>query len=192
MGLIYYRIRPSLLKSLQASIEAHEGDMLGPRARGYWFDYPDEYDYTSVQATARTLDEAGQREAIERLELSEVQAHALSQIEVDMPRDNYPFPPAMFLTSADPETVELHLRLARRHLGAQGERIGGRLGSSRDVRVAGYLNKIIRHLREAVPLVMKFYERAAEAGDAILIVDLRARDVFIPDAVELLGVTEGW
>jgi hypothetical protein len=45
----------------------------------------------------------------------------------------------------------------------------------------------LRHLREALPLVWRFHERAVQAGDAILVVDLRARDLEIPDEVELIG-----
>src|SRR5262249_34970660 len=46
----------------------------------------------------------------------------------------------------------------------------------------------LRHLREALPLVWHFHERAVDSGDAILVVDLRARDLEIPEEIELAGV----
>jgi hypothetical protein len=57
-----------------------------------------------------------------------------------------------------------------------------------DPRFTDYLDKQLRHLREALPLVWRFHERAAEAGDAVLVIDLRARDLEIPEQFELAGI----
>jgi hypothetical protein len=86
VGLAYFS-GVNILESLHPLIVVHEAELVGPRARGYWFDRPDEYDYIGVQNTARDLDEAGQANAIERLELSEVEAHSLSLLDIELPRD---------------------------------------------------------------------------------------------------------
>ncbi len=170
-------------------ITAHEAEPVGPRARGYWFDRPDEYDYQGVRATARQLDAVGQENAIVRLELSEVQAHSLSMLDIDLPSDDNELPPALFMTSLDPDTLRRHLRIARRRLGEDPDKAANRfVQRERDPRFSDYLEKQLRHLREALPLVWHFHEQAAEAGDAILVVDLRARDLEIPEEVELLGL----
>lgn len=185
MGLAYYRIPAQTFNELLPLITAHEADLLSPRARGYWFDAPDNYDYATVRAIATELDRAGQAAALETLILPEVQAHALSLLEIALPNDGAPFPPPLFLCSQTPEGVQLHLKAARRALGSDAERAARHFATNvRDPRFLGYLNKQLRHLREALPRVWRFYERAAEAGNAILVVDLRARDLFEPDAVE--------
>ncbi len=192
VGLAYYRVNPALLEQLRPLIAEHESDLVGPRARGYWFDYPEEYDYERVRLVARQLDQSGQANAGERLELSEVQAHSLSMLDIEMPLDEGNFPPALFLTSLDPATLKQHLEILRRRLGSDPERAAKRFAqTSRDPRFAGYLEKQLRHLREALPLVWDFYKRAAEAEEAILVVDLRARDLETPDPVELLHAYEG-
>ncbi len=189
MGLSYYRISPTVLESLQPLISAHENELVGPRARGYWFDRPDEYDYAGVQATARTLDEVGRAQASESLELSEVQAHGLSLLDVELPGDDLEFPPALFMSSATPAMLAQHIRVAQRRLGNNPEEAGTRfVQSEHDPRFTAYLNKQVRHLREALPLIWHLYERASEAGDAVLVVDLRARDLEIPEEVELMSV----
>lgn len=191
MGLAYYRIAPTELENLRLLIVAHEAEIVGPRARGYWFDRPDEYDYVGVRDVARQLDEAGQQNATERLELSEVQAHSLSLLDVELPGDGGEFPPPLFMTSADSDLLRRSLKAARRRLGSSPEAVAIRLGQGeRDPRFADYLDKQIRHLREALPLVWHFHERAAEANEAILVVDLRARDLEIPEEIELAGVSE--
>ncbi|MCS6871264.1 MAG: hypothetical protein RML95_10820 [Anaerolineae bacterium] len=185
MGLAYYRIDGQTFSELVPLIKAHESDMLGPRARGYWFDLPERYDYATVRATAAELDRAGRAAAAESLVLPEVQAHALGLLEITLPGDDVPFPPPLFLCSQAPEGVQLHLKAARRALGADAERAVRHFATNvRDPRLLGYLNKQLRHLREALPRVWHFYERAAEANAAVLVVDLRARDVFEPEAIE--------
>ena len=47
---------------------------------------------------------------------------------------------------------------------------------------------LLRHLREALPKVWNFYDKAVEEGNAVLVIDLRARDLEIPDAVELAAL----
>ncbi len=191
MGLAYYRIAPNVLEDLRPLIVAHEAEIVGPRARGYWFDRPDEYDYVGVRDVARQLDEAGQHNATEHLELSEVQAHSLSLLDVELPGDGGDFPPPLFMTSTDPELLKRSLKAARRRLGSSPETVASRLGQGeRDPRFADYLDKQIRHLREALPLVWHFHERAAEANQAILVVDLRARDLEIPEEIELVDMSE--
>jgi hypothetical protein len=186
MGLAYYRLDPDVLESVRELIAEHEADPLGPRARGYWMDSPDEYDYEEVRRIGQVLDQTGKQHAHEQLELSEVQAHALSMLEMELPADDEPLAPTLFTTSVTPLMLELRMELAHSRLGTNPERIAAKLTSNeRDKRFAGYMRKQMRHLREALPLVWHFYERAAEAGDAILVVDLRARDLEIPDAVEL-------
>ncbi|HLY26789.1 MAG TPA: hypothetical protein VKQ72_10650 [Aggregatilineales bacterium] len=188
MGLAYYRVEPALLEKLQPMIEAHESDMLGPRARGYWFERPDVYDYSGVQATARQLDLAGRANAVESLELSEVQAHSLSFLDVELPSDGHEFHPALFVSSAIPAAVRLHLKAARR-LGENPEQAVRQFSAGeRDPRFADYVNKQLRHLRDALPLVWNFYERAASARASVLVVDLRARDLEIPEEIELMSV----
>jgi len=71
MGIAYFRLPTQALTPLWPLIRAHEAEPVGPRARGYWFDYPDDYDYDSVRETAQTLYEAGRAAAWESLELSE-------------------------------------------------------------------------------------------------------------------------
>jgi hypothetical protein len=187
VGLAYYRVQPAVLESLRPLIDAHEAEIVGPRARGYWFDYPDEYDYKGVRAIARQLDQAGQRNATERLEISEVQAQSLALLEAEVPPDGKVFPPALFMTSAAPGVLRAHLKLARKLLGSDPESAARRFAiGSADRRVVDYLKKQVRHLRETLPVVWHFHERAAEVEQAILVVDLRARDLDIPDAAELL------
>jgi hypothetical protein len=192
VGLAYYRIASTTLENLRSLIAAHEAEIVGPRARGYWFDRPDEYDYVGVRDVARRLDEAGQQYATERLELSEVQAHSLSLLDVELPGDGGEFPPPLFMTSADPDLVRRSLRVARRRLGSSPEAVASRLAQrgERDPRFADYVDKQIRHLREALPLVWHFHEHAAEANESVLVVDLRARDLEIPEEIELAGMSE--
>ncbi len=190
MGLAYYRVTPNVLEDLRPLITAHEAELVGPRARGYWFDRPDAYDYEGVRSTAQQLDHAGNRHAIERLELSEVHAHSLSLLDIELPRDDGELPPALFMTSVDPDMLHRHLKTARRRLGDDPDKAANRfVQRERDPRFAGYLDKQIRHLREALPLVWRFHQRAAEAGDAILVVDLRARDLEIPEEIELASMS---
>jgi hypothetical protein len=187
VGLAYYQVPPALLASLDPLIEAHEAEIVGPRSRGYWFDYPDEYDYEGVRAVARQLDQTGQQGAVERLEISEVQAQSLALLEAEIPRDGKVFPPALFMTSAAPGVLRAHLKVARKLLGSDPESAASRFTvGSADRRVANYLEKQVRHLRETLPVVWHFHERAAEVEQAILVVDLRARDLDIPDAAESL------
>ncbi len=188
MGLAYYRVVPDVLEELRPLIAAHEAELVGPRARGYWTERPDVYDYQGVQSTARQLDQGGKAKAIEQLELSEVQAHSLSQLNIELPNDGNEFPPALFLASGGPEGLRRQLRVARRRLGSDPDLVARRLVQEEtDPRFAAYLDKQIRLLREALPLVWHFYERAANAENGILVVDLRARDLEIPDEVELIS-----
>jgi hypothetical protein len=187
MGLAYYRLDIQAMTTLLPLIADHENDLLGPRARGYWIDQPDDYDYEGVQQIARQLDKAGKRCAHESLELSEVQAHGLSMLEIELEADDNAFAPTLFSTSVMPDVLHERLQFARRQLGTNPERVAAEIRSNeRDKRFSGYISKQLRHLREALPLVWRFYERAEAAGEAVLVVDLRARDVEIPDAVELM------
>jgi hypothetical protein len=189
VGLAYYRLLPADYEPLRSLIEAHEAELVGPRARGYWFDRPDDYDYEGVRLVARQLDEAGTLHGIERLELSEVQAHSLSLLDFQLPADSGSLTPSLFLTGGTAESIARYLKIARRKLGGSPELVLERLEiQDRDPRFAGYLRKQVRHLREALPLVWNFHVRAVDAGNAVLLVDLRARDLEIPDAVELMGV----
>lgn len=186
MGLAYYRLDPEVFDTLRELIAAHEADPLGPRARGYWMDSPDDYEYEEVRRIGQTLDQTGKQYAHEQLELSEVQAHALSMLELELPTDDEPLAPTLFTTSVTPLMLQMRMELAKRRLGTNPERIAAQLTTNeRDKRFAGYMRKQMRHLREALPLVWRFYERALTAHEAILVVDLRARDLEIPDAVEL-------
>jgi hypothetical protein len=186
VGLAYYRIKSSVLEELRPLIAAHEAEPVGPRARGYWFDWPVDYDYEGVRSTAQRLDLAGKENAIESMELSEVQAHALSMLDVELPRDDAEFPPALFAASVEPDALRNYMKIARRSLGSNPERAAAQFAHhERDPRFSAYMDKQIRHLREALPLVWHFHERAVEAGDAVLVVDLRARDLEIPEAIEL-------
>ncbi|MEP7285269.1 MAG: hypothetical protein ABI947_05820 [Chloroflexota bacterium] len=188
MGLIYYRVKPTVLADLRPLIEAHESELVGPRARGYWFDRPDEYDYLGVRDTARALDEAGRANALEQLELSEVQAHSLSLLDITLPSDGLEFPPALFMSSVDPVALRRQLRVAHKRLGDDPETAAGRfVQTERDPRFSAYLDKQMRHLRETLPAVWRLHEHTAETGDALLVVDLRARDLEIPEEVELLS-----
>ncbi|PJF34651.1 MAG: hypothetical protein CUN49_14585 [Candidatus Thermofonsia Clade 1 bacterium] len=189
MGLTYYRLDAQTFERLKPLIVQHEADILGPRARGYWIDQPEHYDYTAVRAVATQLDRAGHAAAAEALTLPEVEAQALSLLEIGLPNDGAPFPPTLFLCSQAPEGVRLHLKVARKVLGADAERAARHFAvNTRDPRFLSYLNKQLRHLRDALPRVWHFYERAEQAGQAVLLVDLRARDLFEPDAVELAGL----
>ena len=189
MGLAYFHLLPEDFQALADLIAQHEADVLGPRARGYWFDQANEYDYESVQMVARTLYAAGERAAIDpvdRLELSENEAHSLSMLELELPADDQPIGPSLFLHSADLIRVRLQLKIARRKLGSTPQSALTRISTpQRDPRFAGYLQKQVRHLKDALPRVWHFYEAAAEADQAVLLVDLRARDLEIPEAFEL-------
>ncbi len=159
---------------------------MGPRARGYWFDRPDKYDYAGVQAVAQRLHDAGETHGTARLELSENEAHSLSMLELELPGDDLELAPALFMTSAAPDTIRRYLKIARRKLGTTPEAAASRISApGRDPRFAGYLQKQIRHLRDALPKVWDFYESAAAADQAVLVIDLRARDIEIPEEVEL-------
>ena len=189
MGLAYYRIPQTVFETLQPLVSTHEAEIVGPRSRGYWFDRPDEYDYVGVRSVAQQLDDAGKRNASEQLELSEVQAHSLAMLDVELPGDGGEFPPPLFMTSAPADLLPRYLKIARRRLGSSPEAVASNLGQGeRDPRFADYLDKQIRHLREALPLVWHFHERAAAAEEAILVVDLRARDLEIPEEIELMDL----
>ncbi len=188
MGLAYYRVAPDVLDKLRPLIMAHESELVGPRARGFWTERPASYDYEGVQATAQELDRVGKAKAVEQLELSEVQAHSLSQLNIELPNDGGEFPPALFLSSVSPDGLRRQLRIARRRLGDDPDSVAERLVQrENDPRFAAYLDKQVTLLREALPLVWHFYQRAADAGNGILVVDLRARDLDIPDEVELVS-----
>lgn len=185
MGLAYCRITADVFDNFRELVAAHEADPLGPRARGYWMDEVDDYDHAHARGVATALDRTGHEHALEYLELSEVQAHALAMLEFELPADDSPFAPTLFSTSASPAQVRLRLELARRRLGKTPERVAAQfVTDERDQRFAGYMKKQMRHLREALPMVWRFYERAAEAGHAVLVIDLRARDLELPDEVE--------
>jgi len=105
---------------------------------------------------------------------------------LELPADGEPIPPSLFTVSASPETIRLHLKVARRKLGPTSETALLRIeASERDPRLAGYLHKQLYHLSEALPKVWHFYQRAMEAGHSVLVVDLRARDLEQLDEVEL-------
>jgi hypothetical protein len=189
VGLAYYRVTPTVLESVQSLIKAHEAELVGPRARGYWFDRPEDYDYLGVQGTARRLDETGRANAIETLELSEVQAHGLALLDVELPNDGSELPPALFMSSGSADTLRRYLKIARRQLADTPEKATARfVQNERDPRFSDYLNKQLRHLREALPMVWHFHERVIDANDAIIVVDLRARDLEIPEEVELVSL----
>ena len=186
MGLAYFRIPTETFDSLSNEIAQHEADLTGPRSRGYWFDQPDSYDYEGARSMARSLYAAGENYGLEQLELTENEAHSLSLLELELPADSQPLPPSLFLTSADPHTIKSHLKFAHRKLGATPAVALARIEApDRDPRFAGYLRKQVRHLQDALPKVWQFYARAADAGQAVLVVDLRARDLDILEPVEL-------
>jgi hypothetical protein len=140
-----------------------------------------------VRDVARQLDMAGKTHAVATLELSEVQAHALGMLDVELPADGAPFRPTLFTSSAMPDVISRRMKLARRRLGTDPEQIAQAIADSEaEERFALYMTKQYRHLREALPLVWRFYEDAAQAGGAVLVVDLRARDLETPDEVELM------
>jgi len=186
MGLAYFQMPPEALAALKPLIAQHESDILGPRARGYFFDRPDEYDYVSVQQVARSLYDLGVAGAQASLELSENEAHSLSMLDFELPGDDLEFPPAPFMASAAPEQVRRYLRFIQRKLGPTPEGAAARVeATSNDPRYTGYLKHQVRNLRVALPKVWRFFEAAERAGAGVLVVDLRARDVEIPEAVEL-------
>ncbi|MHB8627725.1 MAG: hypothetical protein ACYDBJ_12790 [Aggregatilineales bacterium] len=186
MGLAYFRIPTETLDTLSDQIAQHESDLTGPRSRGYWFEQPDSYDYEGARSVARSLYAAGEMYGLERLELSENEAHSLSLLELELPADGQPLPPSLFLISADADTIKSQLKFARRKLGPTPDIALTRIDApDRDPRFAGYLRKQVRHLHDALPKVWQFYARAAEADQAIVVIDLRARDLEIPEPVEL-------
>jgi hypothetical protein len=186
MGMAFFRVAPEHYARLRPLVEKHESEPVGPRARGFWLDRPDDYDYEQVQADARQLyDEARNRAAAE-LELSENEAHSLSLLEMELPGDGLEYPPSLFLSSAAPEMIKRFIRVAQRKLGPSPELAAMRIAvESNDPRYAAYLQKQVRHLRDALPKVWNFYAAAEQAGQAVIVIDLRARDLEIPDAVEM-------
>lgn len=186
MGIAFFRVSPEVHTRLLPLITAHESDLLGPRARGYWADRPDVYDYAGVQATARSLYDQARSAAAGDLELSENEAHSLSMLDLELPGDGLEFPPALFMSSAGRDAVQRMLKLAKRNFGATAAIAAGNLAvESTDPRYRAYLEKQVRHLRDALPKVWGFYAAALENGQAVVAVDLRARDVEIPEAIEL-------
>ncbi len=186
MGLAYFRIPPDTFNTLSDLIAQHEADLTGPRARGYWFDQPEGYDYENARSVARALYAAGEQYGLDRLELTENEAHSLSMLELELPPDGQPMPPSLFTISAPLAAIRLHLKFAQRKLGATPQIALSRIEApERDPRFTGYLQKQLHHLQEALPKVWDFYRCASESGQAVLAIDLRARDLEIPDAVEL-------
>lgn len=189
MGLLYFRVTAEVFEQSAALIDQHEAEPVGPRARGYWTAYPTDYDYAAVKATATTLAAIGAPVAHETLLLTENQANALPLLELDLPDDDKVYAASLFTTSLSPARVVKFMQKAKRRLGTDPDQVAGLLvGEAMDERFSLYFDKQLRHLREALPLVWRFYERAIAAGDAILVVDLRARDLDIPEAVELDAV----
>lgn len=189
MGLAYYRVDRRTYADLQTLIAAHEADMLGPRARGYWFETPSDYPYQDVQNTARTLDSTARSVASEALELSENEAAGLSLMGIALPdseQGDSEFNPSLFFTSLDPDAVQTYMQIVAEQLGTNPDKIARNVRPERsDSRSRAYYQAQIAHLRSALPKVWRFHERASSASEAVVVVDLRARDVFIPDAVEL-------
>ena len=186
MGLAYFRIPIDTLDTLAEQIVRHEADLTGPRSRGYWFEQPDSYDYEGARDVARGLYTAGEMYGLERLELSENEAHSLSLLELELPADGQALPPSLFLISADSKTIKSHLKVARRKLGPTPDIALARIEApDRDPRFAAYLRKQVRHLQDALPKVWQFYLRAAETDQAVLVIDLRARDLDSLEPVEL-------
>jgi hypothetical protein len=187
MSLVYYRIPNEVLLKNRRLAAAHEADPLGPRARHYYSEGEADYDYEGAQRTAQQLDAQGLANQTARLELIEPESQAMALLDIEIAQERRSvYQPAMFLCSADSAQVRLHVAAARKRLSpdidAAVEAIALEEG---DHRTSGYLAKQLRHLRTALGKVWRFYEAAESAGEAVLLVDLRARDVFIPDLVEL-------
>lgn len=186
MGMAFFRVAPEQYHRLRPLIEKHESEPVGPRARGFWMDRPDDYDYAQVQADAQELYQQARQHAVAEIELTENEAHSLSLLEMEMPGDGLEYPPSVFMASATPEIIKRFLRVAQRKLGFSPEVAASRIDAeSNDPRYAAYLQKQVRHLREALPKVWHFYADAEKSGQAVVVVDLRARDLEIPDAVEI-------
>jgi hypothetical protein len=186
MGIAYFRVEPEHYTALEPLITAHEADMLGPRARGYWTERPDHYDYAGVQAAARALYDKASLVAQGRLELSENEAHSLSLLDLELPGDGLEFPPALFMSSASSDSVQKLLKRAIRSFGpTPAIAIQNIEVQSSDPRYRGYLEKQVRHLRIALPKVWAFFAEAGTYHQAVISVDLRARDVEIPESVEM-------
>lgn len=191
MGIVYYQVKPDVITANRALIDLHEVEVVGPRARGYWFDQPSDFDYESVQQCARDLDQIGAQNALERLQISEPEAHALSLLEIEVPHDGKPMPPQLFLTSLTPEGLQAHMDALQEALGDDPDAAPNKIGAtSRDPRYAPYLRKMVGHLREVLPRVWKFHQSAVDAGSGVLVIDLRARDLFIPDPIEREALEE--
>jgi hypothetical protein len=191
MGLLYYQVDADKLTALVPLIRRHEAEIVGPRARGggMWFDRPEDFDYDGVRATAQELAAAARDGAHGQLELSEVAAHSLAfldQLDISVPSDRRPLPPAPFLCSVGPRTAAAHMQAVRQRLGAEPvEALRGLLLDVQDRRVAGYFQKQLRTLQRNFGDIWQFYGQAVEAGHGVVVVDLRARDLWTPDPVEL-------
>jgi hypothetical protein len=186
MGLAYFRVSPAHYEALQGLILQHEADILGPRGRGLWYERPDDYDYHAVQYIARRLFSESRELAEATLELSENEAHSLSMLEIELPPDSLELPPSLFIASGSPDQVKRSLKIARRRLGATSAQAITKLEvSGTDPRYVGYLRRTLRHLQGALPKVWDFFEQAERHQQAVILVDLRARDVEILDPVEM-------
>jgi hypothetical protein len=107
-------------------------------------------------------------------------------LDVALPADQLEFPPALFLSSADAAQLNRYFKIVSRKLGTDPEQIAIETDQgSTDPRFSGYLEKQVRHLKAVLPTVWRFHKQAAEAGDAVLVIDLRARDIEIPEEIEL-------
>jgi hypothetical protein len=186
MGIIYHQIPLPKLHLLRTLIKNHEANLLGPRARGYWIDYPDMFDYEQTQEVAQTLDQTARESSTTQLELSELQAHALTLLELEMPHDGAELPPQLFLVSGGKEIITGHLEIVRGLFAGNPANVAKMLrATTRDRRFQAYFDKMMNLLRETLPQVWQFWESAEKAGMAIVVIDLRARDVFIPSPEEL-------
>jgi len=189
MGLAYYRVDRQTYEAARDQIAVHEADILGPRARGYWFDTPEDYPYQEVQNATRQLDALMHNAASEALELSENEASGLSLLSIQLPDTEdsaNEFSRSLFLASVDADSVQSYMLIMKEQLGDDPDQVARKMRPERtDARTRAYYQAQIVHLRSALPKVWRFHERAAAAGEAVIVVDLRARDVFIPDTLEL-------
>jgi len=171
MGMAFFRVAPEHYARLRPLIEKHESEPVGPRARGFWMDRPDDYEYVRVQSDAQQLYQEARTHALAELELSENEAHSLSLLEMELPGDGLEYPPSLFMSSATPEMIKRFLRVAQRKLGLSPEVAASRIDAeSNDPRYAAYLQKtgapLARSLAQSLALLRgRRKSRTSRSGD---------------------------
>lgn len=182
MGVELYHIPVESYRALRPTVRKHDNEIVGPRSRGYWFERPNHYDYAGVQVVAQRLHDAGEAYGLKRLEITEPEAQGLALLEIEFADDGASFPPALLLTSGEPAALTKHLDIMREEIGSTPAEWHAHLVvADSDPRFIGYFKKHLNHIRDVLPRLWAFYQEAITEGHAIVVIDLRALKIEIPE-----------